>query len=1097
MFGLKNTVDPQYPDIIWFKLGTYVITNFSYSYSTAGMSISISGKDKMCLVNGDVSGAIYASVDFGTREEVDSVTGEKTLVDIEIEDIIREAVHEYAREPWERIIIKDLPKYGLFLLEWTADVPIYVLIPATGKDESVQAIINQDATVYIDGTTPVEISDLPHYMTTNDLTLIDKSTFTVITIVENGENEYFVCRILPGQTAGYDVTELTYPRNGEESGLITSIGDSVTTVLDKIVEFLGNYEYFYDVDGNFIFQKKDKYIDTNWNVNDFNTTSMGNDYDLTAYLQSSWLFEGNELVVSINNTPNLNNIKNDYAIWGERQVGDDSIPIHMRYAVDKKPQYYKSIFVSADELRAYKELYPEFENAFRGVDGDGNWPSKIYYTEELNDKYIYQKTEDTERLLGKKYFIFNNETKEYEEYDGELQEGIDYYEYTDLFVGIESHEVDWREIIYQMALDYRRFNHFDTFNMRILQNNILPNGNILYPKGITGYEQYYVDLEGFWRYLYRPDYDSDLKFDGYSIKTVSEIDIQEPVYIADHQQKVDDSSTDGTNRYQAITGENSGPSLIERPYDYDIDKYLEELPMISEYREPEYIYPIWIGSSEGDDGLAQDGAYNLGCTGSINSHDSPMSQYGRGIYYKNGGIDTNYYDYNGHIKYGPSDGSWGSFQYEAANLLVPCTIIDSLETLQNAIADVTLNDQVYTSLTEGQKTFIRAYNTYRVYKVENTEEYYMLKKVKGEGLQYNNISFEPFRVRVSFKGVQDYYSGDYIYRRVFNYNKCAVVTKIGIIDFLPSTMRYEDLCSTPGIEGIISGKFAGQYDEEKHYKLRNIMMLYNRYVNNAYFNFSEDPLKKSMIELNTADTNKINVNSAEVSDFLDLFKNQNNQFKQYYSYIERDNLGRPVNDSYTHSPIAYYQETYSQHYDESYNQWWNTLIEESPELLIFWFDFLDSQTSEIGKYGANNIMDRSKANNDSKVKAIYYRDTLNIVYQRLAGQTKKYDMLVDQARSGQNIIQAGAWVWDYFKVSSCGKSCKDVLDQWLQAYTQANESINFNCIPIYTLEPNNRISIQDDNTKINGEYVINSINIPLTFNGTMSVNATKAVSKLQ
>jgi len=71
------------------------------------------------------------------------------------------------------------------------------------------------------------------------------------------------------------------------------------------------------------------------------------------------------------------------------------------------------------------------------------------------------------------------------------------------------------------------------------------------------------------------------------------------------------------------------------------------------------------------------------------------------------------------------------------------------------------------------------------------------------------------------------------------------------------------------------------------------------------------------------------------------------------------------------------------------------LIEESPELLLFWFDFLDSQTSEIGKYGANNIMDRSKANNDSKVKAIYYRDTLNIVYQRLAGQTKKYDMLID------------------------------------------------------------------------------------------------------
>jgi hypothetical protein len=50
--------------------------------------------------------------------------------------------------------------------------------------------------------------------------------------------------------------------------------------------------------------------------------------------------------------------------------------------------------------------------------------------------------------------------------------------------------------------------------------------------------------------------------------------------------------------------------------------------------------------------------------------------------------------------------------------------------------------------------------------------------------------------------------------------------------------------------------------------------------------------------------------------------------------------------------------------------------------LLFWFDFLDSQGSEIGKYGVNNVMDRSKASNESNVKAIYYRDTLNIVYQR-------------------------------------------------------------------------------------------------------------------
>jgi hypothetical protein len=205
------------------------------------------------------------------------------------------------------------------------------LIPTDGSDEAANVYINQDQTVYdVEAQTTIKISEIPSYLSTNELNLVNKEDYTVITTTPDGERSYYVCKINPGQTAGYDVTELTYPRNGEESGLITSVGDSVTSVLDKIVDFLGNYEYFFDVEGNFIFQKKDKWIDTNWNANDFDTVSMGNDYTLLSYPPTTWLFEGNDLVVSFNNSPNIGNIKNDYAIWGERNSGDTTIPIHMR-----------------------------------------------------------------------------------------------------------------------------------------------------------------------------------------------------------------------------------------------------------------------------------------------------------------------------------------------------------------------------------------------------------------------------------------------------------------------------------------------------------------------------------------------------------------------------------------------------------------------------------------------------------------------------------------------------------------------------------------------------------------------------------------------
>jgi hypothetical protein len=35
--------------------------------------------------------------------------------------------------------------------------------------------------------------------------------------------------------------------------LVSSIGETITSILDKIKNMLGEYEYFYDLDGRFIF----------------------------------------------------------------------------------------------------------------------------------------------------------------------------------------------------------------------------------------------------------------------------------------------------------------------------------------------------------------------------------------------------------------------------------------------------------------------------------------------------------------------------------------------------------------------------------------------------------------------------------------------------------------------------------------------------------------------------------------------------------------------------------------------------------------------------------------------------------------------------
>ena len=66
----------------------------------------------------------------------------------------------------------------------------------------------------------------------------------------------------------------------------------------------------------------------------------------------------------------------------------------------------------------------------------------------------------------------------------------------------------------------------------------------------------------------------------------------------------------------------------------------------------------------------------------------------------------------------------------------------------------------------------------------------------------------------------------------------------------------------------------------------------------------------------------------------------------------------------------------------------------------------------------------------------------------------------------------------------------------LYKHSYCIESANVQAIPVYYLEPNTRVYIRDDKSKINGEYIVSKITIPLTFNGMMSLTATKAVESI-
>ena len=896
--GVKNDINSNYPEIIWFPQGTYIITSFNTSLGTNNYTINISGKDKMCLLNGEVSGSLPSSIDFGSIDNYKYFYGETAVTqdnyqadkyytlqhfelanelngdyylapnsdtykskegqtlsagtptynlvnnsgvddyklyndkycedlkfyakdytvtneDLTIKNIVCEAVHVYGSEPYHNIVINDLDEKGLELMEYRGDKNLYVFYNLqTGEFENIT--MDEKYICYtVEDDIPITVD-----MASEGNPLVENFNADAINVYvkDRQGNEfgpYIVAKIATGDTAGYRITDLTYAGD-----LIANPGESLTSVLDKIVNMLGDFEYYYDLEGRFIFQKKRTYINTNW------STIKGDGYDRyvedAAYSSPvTYSFEDNNLVTSFQNSPDLLNLRNDYSVWGKRKgVTGKEIPIHARYAIDKKPYYYKSIL------------------------------GEIYTTKTM---------EELAELCGEE-----PET---------------------------AHLVDWREIIYQMAIDYYQYNNDiddtsivdgkkielpyqgytqDDFLSVIQENNIILEENqkvFLYPGGNTGYERYYIDLQGFWRDIYDPGVEPEYVYDGGYYESYNEY-------------------KDNTNIY-----------VVKK----------------------RYVDPYPVGLS--------------------NNHLLPEDQKEEIVAVVKAGINKAY----------------------ARELM-------------------NLNDTImHTPDTSSDPSWLARAKTIR-----------------------NN-----WNVSTSQYGLGDISASDY------NTLLGDAETYTGYIG--QSRQLAEDMFSAMGLSD------------------------------------------------NSSSTNKNLTNAKLQKEIID---------KKYREILE--NLDKALNPYF------------SEHYP-----YWNKDVLEYPEKLNFWLEFLD-EAGELDQFSIPTIGDRPKVVNDNDVRAIYFREIPNLIYQISSKNTyNSYDF-----KTGYTYINLPKNCENLFTISALGKSAKEAIDVLLYNYSYCVETITLNTIPVYYLEPNVRIYVFDENSKINGEYIVNRITVPLAYNGTMSIQANKVTERI-
>ena len=966
--GLRNTVGWNYDEIIWFPMGVYVISAFNTSQSVNNYTISITGKDKMCLLNGDLSGSLFTSVDFGKEEYY--ANGVTTITPIPVKNIIREAVHAYADETWENIVVNDLEDYGIELLDYnnSADPMFLYFQPGQNNthvcltsvigesanesrvfpvkiNEENEPVFNSETNTYeIEDNAPadgISLDDIAVYgykydqLIELDLGTTDKSIPTIFTDEE--KNQIFtIAKIVAGQTCGYRLTDITYPND-----LILGVGEPITAMLDKLVSMLGNFEYFYDVDGRFIFQKKPTFVDKSWNnirtgnQNSYVTTADETYVEAAAYSSPvTWTFGDSFLITSYANTPLLSNVRNDFSIWGTKtSITGSELPVHLRYAIDKKPTYYKTI---------------EYTETKLNEDGQPVQVKKggVEWTTEVGDWWVK---------------------------NGEGVVDVTYEELAEM-VKKETKEKIRKKIIRDVETFEPKHKIINTLSSPSRNEDGSWGGGWW---DLRDWHTYYKNLTGqdptnhMRMYATNPQNDPN-KSRGY-VENVNFADI--------------------------FGGQVSGTRTIDKLWLFNAYKYEDGTYYVDTQHNGSF-----ARSLVDDDGIAR--VYEppfSGCSAHTYDYfenwlsimDKPEEER-----IKNGKKVVEAYAYFYFPDFPEKTDDETFMEYIEREVELQLTEEKIMETItEKGYRHVVRKAE---NLCDWREIIFQMALDYRKH---NHEDDFYLKVRNTNGLDLNNQWYYPS----GKTGYEQYYVDmEGFWRQLY----CPPqLMKIAY----PSGVWTEREGHTWYTTGAISAD------------------------SNSGIYFSS---------------------STGISYYLNVSYDDLDEEKWINSWIENQ--------------------------DE--NDGWNVEILDSPETLNFWFDFLEAdKSSDLVRYSVPAVGDRAKSVNDNMVKAIYFRETPNAIFTD--------DVQTVDRKSGYTYLQIPN-IDEYFTISSQGKCAYDVVEEYLNLYLYCTESISINSVPIYHLQPNTKVLVYDEDSKINGEYLMSKITIPLTYNGTMSVSATKSAQTI-
>lgn len=1068
--GVKNET-PHYPEypIFWFPEGVFFIGSFSInSGANSSTNITLSLKDKMAMLNGDVGGTLPATTIFDSMD-TQLPNGEYIEKKVLIYNIIQELVHHYGGEDLNRIVIEGVPFRIRRIMQWNGDEPVYQIHNVDIDTGLLNPIFS---------FTPEDKEKDLKYVKGNDIGYI--------------MDDFVILDELTGAP-----------------------GESVTSVLDKIKNILGNYEYYYDVFGTFHFREiKNYYVTTQ--ARTLLDEMAENDYLVeTNNSRSIYTFDDEKLLTSINVTPQYENIKNDYIVEGQTSIADSDITVPIRYhlAIDKKPDILgrdkrtniNPVIDNTGKIEAKKQ---ELDNLLKKQNNNLQELEQLLFDIRNAKTYIKNKDElidiKDKELLKQLQDIWHT-TYTYVDLANEekllSEQWLEKY-LPDYNIQFNANQVHPPENISTQNINTILNNEY-LIKLPIVNNNIILNDMSLVSQTSNSYDHIMNiqpiisqdsnnllllnDVSNF--YLTS----NSLKYFINNAVFPDILDIQSQIaQIIDNKNEIYARGQHITHYIDTINSDNTNTTdIIKKIYEYAGDV---------NYPVNQELYTAATDALKIIQGQLQEQETQLQI---LQEQENQLNQRYKNIrnnlltlynfilqlqeQRKNKlnildgvdgiilGIENNHENLN---FTNDENNGWFSYNTDKVNL-EDTTIEDNQYTFvsNDILLTITLdtdnNFNFYDKSLFGEfyKAFIKYHNT------DNSS-----LNDKIQSLQNEIDELEKKNGTISENEVVNP-----------NYNRAYY-------DIYPMT-ESEMILYTHPRNSLVCGGYVEEVQTLPSVGNFNLI-----YKNNSEYYYWNGQIYETLIPLDIYDSNNpYYAYDWRTKLYLDGLKSVINGTDAGYYYAELSAFWPQIYNLRT-------QKFYAEEKDKSID--YETLAIAGS----YYLDFLDEVDTSFGEWSVNNIGRRSDVVVKEEINCLFQPEIPNVILlpsnaielknigKNMANETYRYgsslesDLTLEELRqeARRNFYpysQVSSEIYNNLITGGYRNGAFDQIKYELYLHTRYQKSISLTAIPVFYLEPNNRITINDTTTNTYGDYVIQSINLTLGSGANMSITCNETAER--